>query len=168
LIKVFDSLTDTTPTIFADVNVNVYNFWDRGLLGLDLDPNFPTNPFVYVLYTYDGAIGGVAPRWGTPGVYSDPCPNPLGATGDGCIVSAPLSRLEAAGNVMTGSEQVLIEDWCQQYPSHSIGSWSSALTAHFMSAAAMAPRRIRRSELTTALLHLHAKWDVHRCGQSDR
>ena len=23
---------------------------------------------------------------------------------------------------MTGSEQVLIEDWCQQYPSHSIGS----------------------------------------------
>ena len=23
---------------------------------------------------------------------------------------------------MTGAEQVLIEDWCQQYPSHSIGS----------------------------------------------
>ena len=23
---------------------------------------------------------------------------------------------------MTGSEQVLIEDWCQQYPSHSVGS----------------------------------------------
>lgn len=122
LIKVFDSLTGTTPTIFADLNVNVYNFWDRGLLGLALDPNFPTNPYVYVLYTYDAAIGGTAPRWGTPGVYSDPCPNPPGATGDGCVVSARLSRLEAAGNVMTGSEQVLIEDWCQQYPSHSIGS----------------------------------------------
>src|SRR4029434_3603039 len=26
------------------------------------------------------------------------------------------------GDVMTGSEQVLVEDWCQQYPSHSIGS----------------------------------------------
>ena len=23
---------------------------------------------------------------------------------------------------MTGSEQVLVEDWCQQYPSHSVGS----------------------------------------------
>ncbi len=23
---------------------------------------------------------------------------------------------------MTGSEQVLVEDWCQQYPSHSIGT----------------------------------------------
>jgi hypothetical protein len=34
VIKVFDSLTDTTPTTFADLNVNVYNFWDRGLLGM--------------------------------------------------------------------------------------------------------------------------------------
>ena len=33
-----------------------------------------------------------------------------------------LSRLQASGNVMTGTEQVLIEDWCQQYPSHSIGT----------------------------------------------
>jgi Glucose/sorbosone dehydrogenases len=70
IIKVFDNLTDTTPTIFADLNVNVYNFWDRGLLGMALDPNFPTNPYVYVLYAYDAAIGGTAPRWGTPGVLS--------------------------------------------------------------------------------------------------
>jgi PKD repeat protein/glucose/arabinose dehydrogenase len=122
VIKVFDSLNDTTPTTFADLNVNVYNFWDRGLLGMALAPNFPADPYVYVLYTYDAAIGGTAPRWGTPGVYSDPCPTPPGATGDGCVVSGRLSRLQASGNTMTGSEQVLIEDWCQQYPSHSIGT----------------------------------------------
>ena len=122
VIKVFDSLSDTTPDIFADLNVNVYNFWDRGLLGMALDPNFPVNPYVYVLYTFDAAIGGTAPRWGTPGVYSDPCPTPPGATADGCVVSGRLSRLQASGNLMTGNEQVLIEDWCQQYPSHSIGS----------------------------------------------
>ena len=123
-IKVFDSLTDTTPTVFADLNVNVYNFWDRGLLGLALDPNFPTDPYVYVLYTYDHELGSAAPapRWGTPGVYSDPCPSPPGPTADGCVVSGRLSRLQASGNVMTGHEQVLIEDWCQQYPSHSIGA----------------------------------------------
>ena len=123
-IKVFDSLTDTTPTLFADLNVNVYNFWDRGLLGLELHPNFPTTPSVYVLYTYDHVLGSAqpAPRWGTPGVLSDPCPTPPGATADGCLVSGRLSRLQAAGNVMTGAEQVLIEDWCQQYPSHSIGA----------------------------------------------
>ena len=53
VIKVFDSLTDTTPDVFADLNVNVYNFWDRGLLGMTLAPNFPADPYVYVLYTYD-------------------------------------------------------------------------------------------------------------------
>ncbi len=124
VIKVFDSLTDTSSDIFADLNVNVYNFWDRGLLGLALDPGFPTTPYVYVLYTYDHELGSIAPapRWGTPGLYSDPCPTPPGATGDGCVVSGRLSRLQANGNAMTGAEQVLVEDWCQQYPSHSVGS----------------------------------------------
>jgi glucose/arabinose dehydrogenase len=125
VIKVFDSLTDTTPAVFADLNVNVYNFWDRGLLGMALAPNFPTSPYVYVLYTYDHELGSSAPapRWGTPGVYSDPCPTPPGPTGSGgCMVSGRLSRLQAAGNTMTGPEQVLVEDWCQQYPSHSVGT----------------------------------------------
>lgn len=123
LIKVFDSVSDTTPTTFADLRTNVHNFWDRGLLGLALAPNFPADPHVYVLYAHDAAIGGTAPRWGTPGATSDPCPSPPGATADGCVVSGRLSRLQAdpATNTTTGSEQVLIEDWCQQYPSHSIG-----------------------------------------------
>ena len=124
VIKVFNSLADSTPDVFADLNVNVYNFWDRGLLGMALHPNFPTTPYVYVLYTYDHVLGQEtpAPRWGTPGVYSDPCPTPPGATADGCVVSSRLSRLQASGNIMTGPEQVLVEDWCQQYPSHSIGT----------------------------------------------
>src|SRR4029453_13686234 len=119
---VFDNLQDTTPTVFADLNGEVYNAWDCGLLGLALAPNFPSDPHVYVLYTYDAAIGGTAPRWGTADVSSDPCPTPPGATADGCVVSGRLSRLTASGNTMTGPEQVLIEDWCQQYPSHSIGA----------------------------------------------
>jgi len=124
VIKVFDSLTDTSPETFADLNVNVYNFWDRGLLGLALDPDFPAKPYVYVLYTYDHELGSTAPppRWGSPGVYSDPCPNPPGATANGCAASGRLSRLRADGNTMTGAEKVLVEDWCQQYPSHSVGS----------------------------------------------
>ena len=121
LIKVFDTVSDTTPTTFADLRTKVHNFWDRGLLGLALAPNFPADPHVYVLYAHDAAIGGTAPRWGTPGVSSDPCPTPPGPTADGCVVSGRLSKLTASGNTMTGSEQVLIEDWCQQYPSHSVG-----------------------------------------------
>jgi PKD repeat protein/glucose/arabinose dehydrogenase len=122
LIKVFDSIADTTATRFADLRTNVHNFWDRGLLGMALHPDFPATPYVYVLYTHDAAIGGTAPRWGSPGVTADGCPTPPGPTADGCVVSGRLSRLQAAGNAMVGSEEVLIEDWCQQYPSHSIGS----------------------------------------------
>ena len=116
-IKVFDNLSDSSPDVFADLSGNVHNFWDRGMLGFALDPGFTTGrPYVYVLYTYDAPIGGSPPTWG------DSCPTPPGATGDGCVVSGRLSRLTASGNFMTGPEQVLINDWCQQYPSHSIGS----------------------------------------------
>ncbi len=124
LLKVFDNLSDTTPTVFADLRTNVHNFWDRGLLGMALHPAFPSTPYVYVLYTYDHVLGdsAPAPRWGSPGATSDGCPSPPGATSDGCVVSGRLSRLQASGNTMTGAEQVLVEDWCQQYPSHSVGS----------------------------------------------
>jgi glucose/arabinose dehydrogenase len=124
LIKVFDNLSDTTPTTFADLRTNVHNFWDRGMLGMVLDPNYPTDPYVYVLYTHDAPIGGTAPKWGTAGATSDTCPNPPGATADGCVVSGRLSRLTAdtTTNTVSGPERVLIEDWCQQYPSHSVGS----------------------------------------------
>ena len=107
LIKVFDNLSDTTPTTFADLRTNVHNFWDRGMLGMVLDTNFPTDPYVYVLYTHDAAIGGTAPRWGQPGVTSDGCPTPPGATDDGCVVSGRLSRLTVDGNTntMSGSRE---------------------------------------------------------------
>ena len=116
LIKVFDSLSDPTPSTYADLRTQVHNYWDRGLLGMVLDPQFPADPYVYVLYTRDAAIGGTAPRWGTAGATSDPCPNPPGGNVDGCVVSGSLSRLNA-----TGAETVLVTDWCQQYPSHSQG-----------------------------------------------
>ncbi len=114
LIKVFDNLADTTPTVFTDLNVSVYNFWDRGLLGMALDP---ANSSLFVLYTYDADIGGTAPKYGAAGTYSDPCPNGA-ATAAGCRVSGRLSRI----NIATGAESVLINDWCQQFPSHSIGA----------------------------------------------
>lgn len=124
LIKVFDSLTDPSPTVFADLRTNVFNYWDRGLLGMALDPNFPSTPYVYVLYSYDHVLGDPAPppRWGVAGATSDDCPTPPGPTTDGCVTSGRLSRLQASGNVMTGSEQVLIENWCNQFQTHSVGT----------------------------------------------
>lgn len=101
-IWIYDSLTDQTPTLFTDLSTRVHDFWDRGLLGMTLDPAFPTKPYVYVLYGYDGDPGEAAPKWG------DVCPNPPGATGDGCVISSRLSRFTAAGNV-AGAETMLVE-----------------------------------------------------------
>ncbi|MFD7159847.1 PQQ-dependent sugar dehydrogenase [Kribbella sp. NPDC059898] len=117
LIKVFSSLDDPNPKVYADLRTEVYNYWDRGLLGIALHPNFPTDPRIYVLYTHDGLIGGPTPKWGTPDTDADPCPSPPGPTARGCLASARLSVLNA-----NGAEQVLVEDWCQVFPSHSIGS----------------------------------------------
>ncbi|MEK6276625.1 MAG: PQQ-dependent sugar dehydrogenase [Actinomycetota bacterium] len=271
-IYVYNSITDPTRTLFADLSTNVHDYWDRGLLGLALDPQFPARPYVYVLYTYDHALssnhitnpdfetdaGGWAENgdpattmarqtgWSASGAASlrytatvgakgwsgaqanqiavspgssytisatvnvlsltgaqmvgavinwntasgqfigqdtfglsqsrgvrtitgagtapanaaygalqvfaangsgaadfyidsarfegpspapkwgDQCPSPPGPLTDGCVVTGRLSRLTAAGNAMTGSEQVLLEDWCQQFPSHSIGSLAFA------------------------------------------
>jgi glucose/arabinose dehydrogenase/regulation of enolase protein 1 (concanavalin A-like superfamily) len=121
LLKMFASLDATTPTVVADLRTNVHNFWDRGLLGLAVDPDFANNGYVYVAYAFDAPIGGTPPLWGQPGVSSDGCPTPPGATTDGCVISARVSRFSISGGT-AGPEQVLIEDWCQQYPSHSIGS----------------------------------------------
>lgn len=121
-IYVYNSITDPTRTLFADLSTKVHDYWDRGLLGLALDPQFPARPYVYILYTYDHVLGDSSP----PPKWGDQCPSPPGPTTDGCVVSGRLSRLTAAGSTMTGPEQVLIEDWCQQFPSHSIGSLAFA------------------------------------------
>lgn len=113
-ILVYDSVADTTATVFADLRSQVHDFWDRGLLGLAVHPDYPAQPYVYALYTYDPSG-----RWG------DGCPNPPGSQLDGCVVSAKLVRLTASGagpTEVVAQRRDLIEDWCGQFPSHSIGS----------------------------------------------
>ncbi|CAA9269317.1 MAG: Cytochrome c551/c552 [uncultured Blastococcus sp.] len=120
-IVMFDGLTDTSPTRVADLRTEVHNYWDRGLLGLAVDPGFATGrPFLYALYTFDkDPNDSRMPRWGTAGADGDGCPSPPGPTADGCVVSGRLVKLTLSGT--STSKQDLITDWCQQYPSHSIG-----------------------------------------------
>src|SRR5687768_5336056 len=110
IIKVFDSVGDQTATVFADLRVRVHNWGDRGLLGMALDPEFPEKPYIYMLYTHDAPIGSQAPTWDVPG---DPCQD---RQAKGCVASGRLSRLPvSASGTWTGTEQVLIEDWFQQF-----------------------------------------------------
>jgi glucose/arabinose dehydrogenase len=119
-VQVYDSLTDTSATQVVDLRSRVQDYWDRGLLGLAVDPGFGSagHNFIYMLYTHDFNPEGSPTSWG------DGCPTPPGPTTDGCPVTGNLSRIpiDPASGVASGAEQPLITDqWCQQFPSHSVG-----------------------------------------------
>lgn len=125
-VVVYSDLGDASPTVVVDLRVNVYNFWDRGLLGMALDPAFPASPYLYVLYAYDAVEPTYpAPRWG--GGLNDSCADPQGA---GCVVTGRLSRFDvgtpAAWPLRERDEHVLVTDWFQQFPSHSVGALAFA------------------------------------------
>jgi glucose/arabinose dehydrogenase/endonuclease YncB( thermonuclease family) len=44
------------PTPFIDLTDRVNDYFDHGLLGIAVDPNFASNGFVYLLYTYENDI----------------------------------------------------------------------------------------------------------------
>ena len=122
IVKVFDSLTDPTATVFADLRTTSTTCGTAAFSG---SPSIRTSrPRRRCTCSTRMTRRSAAPRpvWGSPGATSDPCPTPPGPTSDGCVVSGRLSALTAGpGDVATGPEQVLINDWCQQYPSHTIG-----------------------------------------------
>jgi glucose/arabinose dehydrogenase len=76
VVRVFAN-NQLLPTPFIDLSSEVNDRIDRGLIGLAVHPNYPTQPFVYLFYTYD-----------PPGVTPD---------GDGARVSR-LLRVRADPN----------------------------------------------------------------------
>jgi glucose/arabinose dehydrogenase len=126
----FDSIEDPTPTLVLSILDKVMAKGDRGLLGMKLDPEYPSKPFVYLSYTYDAPIGGDSAD-STHEHSSDGNDNCQDATNNSidCLVSGRLARVEIdpATNIAVGgavdpsSEEVLINSWCQQVTSHSMG-----------------------------------------------
>ena len=147
LIKVFDSMSDTTPTVFANLSTNTTTGTHGGLLGMALDPNLRRRP-TCTCFTPSDRSARLAESAAPLG---DTCPNPPGGNSDGCVVSGRLSRLEANGNVMMGSEQVLVEDWCQQYPSHSIGTLEFGPDGALYASRRRSQLRLRRLRRMAAL-----------------
>lgn len=135
IVKSFDrqldgSYDDPTPTDFADLRTGVHNWYDRGLLGITVDPDFPARPYVYVAYTYDFDLRtpDVFPKWGVPDQDSDDCPQGgNGPDGNGCVAAARISRLTAAAGaegwrMPEEGERVLTDGYCLQFPSHASGA----------------------------------------------
>ena len=91
LIKVFDNLTDKTPRYSSTCGRRFTTTGTAACSDMALAPNFPTDPWVYVLYTYDAPIGGVAPtgdQWAAPSRWSL---TPPGPTDDGRRLRSPVA-----------------------------------------------------------------------------
>jgi glucose/arabinose dehydrogenase len=107
------------PTPFIDISEQVNDYWDHGLLGIAVDPNFAQNGYVYLLFTYED----------DPTRYDGP-------------KTGRLIRVTASGDVATpGSETVIlgkqVGSTCKNFaagadcipsegPSHSVGNVKAA------------------------------------------
>ncbi|MDW8253013.1 MAG: PQQ-dependent sugar dehydrogenase [Chloroflexota bacterium] len=122
IVKAFPSINSSSFAYALDISAEVHDQEDRGLLSLALHPNFPTTPYVYLLYTYNSA-----PFTTTVPLWPDfTCPWPPGVPEEpGCTVLGKLARFTAT-QLSTYPQLVnkvdLITDWCTQFGTHSVGT----------------------------------------------
>ena len=79
LIKLFPNLTTNTYTVVADLRTKVHNFWDRGLLGLAIDPELRDEQLHLRPLLLRRDDRRHRRRWGPASATSDGCPTPPGA-----------------------------------------------------------------------------------------
>jgi len=164
------------PTIFIDLSAEVNTYWDRGLMGVAVHPDFPTIPYVYLLYTYDppGATpdGSGARVSRLLRVTADPDTNTavpnseiilLGTNSTFNNIGDPNSN----NSVLASCENsgVYVQDCiASDGPSHTVGTLvfgtdkslfvSSGDSAHFFSADVRALRALNPDSLNGKILHI--------------
>ncbi len=108
--------------VVIDISAKVHDFADRGLIGLALHPDFATNRQLFILYTSQQALPGTR-TFPDPmsGSWGNGCPPIPGDDKEGCVVSSKLSRVDLTAS-WTGTETQVLQDWCQQFSSHSTGT----------------------------------------------
>ncbi len=102
----------------VDAREEVFNQHQLGLLGLGVDPDFATEPYVYLLYTRDARLGGESPAYGI-GADDDPCPARGLCPASGRLVRY---RIDTTTYRAIGPAQVLVDDWCVQSINHTVGN----------------------------------------------
>jgi len=110
-VVAYDGPGDDDPQLILDLRTEVHDYWDRGLLGMALSPDWATEPYVYLLYARDAEIGGAAPRW------ADGCDLDVG-----CPASARLVRVRVEDFDVGPVEPLISDEWCSQFQTHTIGT----------------------------------------------
>ena len=121
-------------TVFANLAKQTFDWGDHGILGLALDPKFDEGrPYVYALYSFNHELGKPPnvdmPEFPSAGSGSSEYEGDECLEENKCVVSGRLVRLTAEGDEAKKQggepeEKVLLEGWCQQSSSHSIGDLS--------------------------------------------
>ena len=108
------------PTQVADLRTEVYNFWDRGLLGLAIDPGFPDPALPVRAVHVRRRDRRLRPALGhAPTPTATPAPRTRARRP---AAASPASSWSGSPSAAPRPpEQDLVHDWCQQYPSHSAG-----------------------------------------------
>ncbi len=167
------------PTDFIDISSEVNNYWDRGLLGIAIHPDFPTTPYVYLLYTYDppgttdNGSGARVSR--LLRVTADPNNTNVALPGSGVVLLGTNSTLANIGNPNSGdigqppscqSGSVYVQNCiAADSPSHTIGTVifgtdgslfvSSGDGAHFNNVDSRALRALDLNSLNGKLLRIN-------------
>jgi glucose/arabinose dehydrogenase len=110
VVKRFDSFNDNTPTIAVDIRNRVSNYKDKGLLGMEFDPQNPNT--LYLLYSKDAPLGRKPPVW------RDDCNRP-----NGCVTDGELDRIKLNPRTkkMQSREVLVTGKFPNQSTTHSIG-----------------------------------------------
>lgn len=109
-ILTYDSITDPTPTVAADLTGPVRRVAEHGLLGIALDADFPTRPYMYALHA-----------WDSTGLWGDNCAADYAV--NGCVTGGRIARITlGADGLMTAGPDTIVDDrWCFQSSTHGVG-----------------------------------------------
>jgi len=165
------------PTDFINISSQVNNYWDRGLLGIAVHPDFPNTPYVYLLYTYDppgttdNGSGARVSR--LLRVTADPANTNVALAGSGVVILGTNSTFANIGNPNSNngipscqSGAVFVQDCiAADSPSHTIGTLafgtdgslfvSSGDGAHFSFTDAGALRSLDVNSLNGKILRIN-------------
>ena len=122
VVKVYDGLDDDTPDELIDLRDEVHQRNDRGLTGLEVHPDWPAVPWVWLLFSANEHATRAEP-W----PFDELSPYGHDACGpeETCVATARLVRLvvDPTTNAVVGDPHDLIRgEWCQPHPFHSVGT----------------------------------------------
>eukprot|EP00903_Cladosiphon_okamuranus_P014013 g13031.t1 len=104
-----DTLLAANYDSCVDMEPDVYENNDLGLLNFQLHPEWPTVPYGYMVYTHD------------PGFDDDCLVEPFFCEKDHRLVRVEVDFDEATGTVTCGAQEILINDWCTGSNHHGGG-----------------------------------------------